>query len=62
MSIQQKILQTQGLTDYETYIVDSLPTSKYFKVFSKNLELSTDNYIIINLEKGVLNETIKFCK
>ena len=34
MSIQQKILQTQGLTDYETYIVDSLPTSKYFKVFS----------------------------
>ena len=34
MSIQQKILQYQGLTNYETYIVDSLPTSKYFKVFS----------------------------
>ena len=34
MSIQQKILQSQGLTDYETHIVDSLPTSKYFKVFS----------------------------
>ncbi len=34
MSIQQKLLQSQGLTDYETHIVDSLPTSKYFKVFS----------------------------
>ena len=34
----------------------------FIKVFSKNLELSTDNYIIINLEKGVFNETIKFCK
>ena len=34
MSIQQKILQYQGLTEYETSIVDSLPTSEYFKVFS----------------------------
>jgi hypothetical protein len=34
MSIQQKIIQYQGLTDYETHIVDTLPTSKYFKVFS----------------------------
>ena len=34
MSIQHKIIQYQGLTDYETHIVDSLPTSKYFKVFS----------------------------
>ena len=34
MSIQQKILQYQGLTDFETFIVDELPTSKYFKVFS----------------------------
>ena len=34
MSIQHKILQSQGLTDYETHIVDSLPTSKYFKVYS----------------------------
>ena len=34
MSIQRKILQYQGLTEYETSIVDSLPTSEYFKVFS----------------------------
>jgi hypothetical protein len=34
MSIQQKILQSQGLTDYETAVVDNSPTSKYFKVFS----------------------------
>ena len=34
MSIQQKILQYQGLSEYETSIIDSLPTSEYFKVFS----------------------------
>ena len=33
MSIQQKISQYQGLTEYETSIIDSLPTSEYFKVF-----------------------------
>ena len=34
MSIQRKISQYKGLTDIETFIEDSLPTSKYFKVFS----------------------------
>lgn len=30
--------------------------------FSEILELENDNIIVLNLEKGIFNETIKYCK
>lgn len=34
----------------------------YIYKFSENLELPIDNFIIINLEKGIFNNTIKLCQ
>jgi transcription elongation factor S-II len=31
-------------------------------MFSKVFELSNDNQIVLNLEKGIFNETIQYCK
>ena len=34
----------------------------FINLFSKNLDLLDDNFIVLNLEKGIFNETIKFCQ
>ena len=30
--------------------------------FSQLFQLGIDNHIVLNLEKGIFNETIKYCK
>lgn len=34
----------------------------FINLFSKNLDLLNDNFIVLNLEKGIFNETIKICQ
>ena len=34
MSIQRRTIQKQGLTDYETFIIENSPNDTYFNVFS----------------------------